>query len=56
MVCHERGEELRVGRLLDAVLCTHPATGGYVSLRATATDRAGNAVDQTKIRAYGLSG
>lgn len=35
---------------------THPATGGYVSLRATATDLAGNAVDQTMIRAYGLTG
>jgi hypothetical protein len=27
---------------------------GYVSLRATATDDAGNSVDQTVIRAYGL--
>lgn len=35
---------------------THPPTGGYVSLRATATDLAGNAVDQTMIRAYGLAG
>ncbi|MDR7277487.1 S8 family serine peptidase [Catenuloplanes atrovinosus] len=30
----------------------HPATAGFVSLRATATDRAGNTVTQTVIRAY----
>jgi hypothetical protein len=34
---------------------SHPAAG-FVSLRATATDRDGNAVDQTMIRAYGLAG
>ncbi|MCA2214044.1 hypothetical protein [Jidongwangia harbinensis] len=35
-------------------LVTHPASG-YVSLRATAADTAGNRVDQTVIRAYGLT-
>ncbi|MBF9135105.1 S8 family serine peptidase [Plantactinospora sp. S1510] len=30
----------------------HPATPGYVSLRASATDTAGNTVTQTVIRAY----
>jgi subtilisin family serine protease len=32
----------------------HPARAGYVSLRATAVDTAGNIVRQTLIRAYGL--
>jgi hypothetical protein len=31
----------------------HPA-GGYVSLRATASDPAGNTVEQTTIRAYAV--
>ncbi|HZM77979.1 MAG TPA: S8 family serine peptidase [Candidatus Limnocylindrales bacterium] len=31
---------------------TNPGTSGYVSLRATATDWAGNSVTQTTIRAY----
>jgi subtilisin family serine protease len=31
---------------------THPGTAGFVSLRATATDTAGNTVTQTVIRAY----
>ncbi len=35
---------------------THPAAGGHVSLRAMAADVAGNTVDQTMIRAYGLAG
>lgn len=35
----------------QAVL-THPGTPGYVSLRASATDTAGNTVTQTVIRAY----
>ncbi|GIH17215.1 serine protease [Rugosimonospora africana] len=35
---------------------THPAGGGYVSLRADATDSAGNNVQQTIIHAYALSG
>jgi hypothetical protein len=33
----------------------HPATAGSVSLRAEASDRAGNSVQQTIIRAYRLS-
>jgi subtilisin family serine protease len=33
---------------------THPAGPGFVSLRARARDTAGNALDQTIIRAYGL--
>jgi hypothetical protein len=35
-------------------LVDHPAGDGFVSLRASATDRAGNAVEQTIIRAYAL--
>jgi hypothetical protein len=38
----------------EAVL-THPATARYVSLRATATDTAGNQVEQTIIHAYRLT-
>jgi subtilisin family serine protease len=38
----------------SAVLLTHPATATSVSLRATATDNAGNTVEQTVIRAYTL--
>jgi len=34
---------------------THPARDGYVSLRATAVDSAGNTVTQTVIRAYKLA-
>jgi subtilisin family serine protease len=34
----------------------HPRGARYVSLRARASDRAGNAVEQTLIRAYGLRG
>ena len=34
------------------VRITHPETPGYVSLRATARDTAGNTVEQTIIRAY----
>lgn len=33
---------------------THPAVKGYVSLRAAATDTAGNTVEQTTTRAYAL--
>ncbi|TCB98382.1 peptidase S8 [Micromonospora zingiberis] len=33
----------------------HPRTGSYVSLRTSVTDRQGNTVDQTIIRAYRLS-
>ncbi|GAA3783318.1 S8 family serine peptidase [Plantactinospora mayteni] len=33
----------------------HPETAGYVSLRAAATDTAGNAVRQTTVRAYRLT-
>ncbi len=33
---------------------THPAGGGFVSLKATAGDAAGNSVDQTILRAYAL--
>jgi len=34
---------------------THPAAPGFVSLRATATDTAGNTVNQTVIRAYRIA-
>ena len=37
----------------DAVV-RHPGRAGFVSLRAHATDRAGNKVDQTVIRAYAI--
>ncbi|GAA4623578.1 S8 family serine peptidase [Actinoallomurus vinaceus] len=33
---------------------TNPATAGYVSLRATATDSAGDSVEQTIVRAYSI--
>jgi subtilisin family serine protease len=33
-------------------LLRHPAGGGFVSLRATATDRDGNTTEQTVLRAY----
>jgi hypothetical protein len=35
-------------------LLKHPAGGGFVSLKAVATDTAGNTVEQTIIRAYGF--
>ena len=35
-------------------LVDHPAEAGFVSLRASATDRAGNTVEQTVIRAYAI--
>jgi subtilisin family serine protease len=35
-------------------LLHHPAGGGYVSLKARATDFAGNTVEQTIVRAYGF--
>jgi hypothetical protein len=35
-------------------LVDHPAEAGFVSLRANATDRAGNTVEQTVIRAYAI--
>ena len=34
------------------VLVNHPAGPGFVSLRASAVDAAGNTVDETIIRAY----
>lgn len=37
------------------VTVTHPDTTGFVSIRATATDFAGNAVQQTVIRAYRIA-
>ncbi|MEU7526010.1 S8 family serine peptidase [Saccharothrix sp. NPDC042600] len=40
-------------RWLAAV--SHPADAKYVSLKASARDKAGNGVEQTIIRAYGLS-
>jgi subtilisin family serine protease len=38
------------------VTVTHPRGAGYVSLRARATDSAGNRVEQTIIHAYALAG
>ncbi|MCA2211288.1 S8 family serine peptidase [Jidongwangia harbinensis] len=48
-------QPLRLTRTGDRWFATlrHPASG-FVSLRARATDAAGNSVDQTIIRAYGL--
>ncbi|MEJ3748600.1 hypothetical protein WEI85_35635 [Actinomycetes bacterium KLBMP 9797] len=45
-----RPAEVRRG----VALLRHPAGPGYVSLRATATDRGGNRVTQTVVRAYRL--
>jgi subtilisin family serine protease len=47
-----RRAEVILGR---AVLLHHPAGAGSVSLRARATDRGGNTVEQTIIRAYKLA-
>ncbi|MGW4059332.1 S8 family serine peptidase [Amycolatopsis sp. NPDC004747] len=47
----------RTGKSYEAKI-DHPslgATNSYVALRVQATDSAGNAVDQTVLRAYGLS-
>ncbi|MGW4523722.1 S8 family serine peptidase [Amycolatopsis sp. NPDC004378] len=47
----------RTGKSYEATI-DHPALGAtnsYVALRVQATDTAGNAVDQTVLRAYGLS-
>ncbi|MBE8517051.1 S8 family serine peptidase [Amycolatopsis sp. H6(2020)] len=47
----------RAGKFYEATI-DHPslgATNSYVALRVQATDNAGNAVDQTVLRAYGLS-
>ncbi len=47
----------RAGKSYEATI-DHPslgATNSYVALRVQATDTAGNAVDQTVLRAYGLS-
>nr|WP_081655665.1 PA domain-containing protein [Amycolatopsis vancoresmycina] len=47
----------RTGKSYEATI-EHPALGAtnsYVALRVQATDTAGNAVDQTVLRAYGLS-
>jgi hypothetical protein len=39
------------------VLVDHPAAGGgFVSLRASAADSAGNRVEQTVMRAYAIGG
>jgi hypothetical protein len=38
-----------------SALVTHPGAAGFVSLRATATDTAGNTVRQTVIRAYAIA-
>lgn len=43
----------RIGHLWYAVL-VNPDRGEFASLRATATDRAGNKVEQTSIKAYRL--
>jgi hypothetical protein len=47
----------RTGKSYEATI-DHPplgATNKYVGLRVQATDNAGNSVEQTVIRAYGLS-
>jgi subtilisin family serine protease len=59
-VSYDDGATWRPARLtghgLDRTVCvTHPAGPGFVSLKATATDTAGNQVEQTIIRAYAIS-
>ncbi|MGW2217825.1 hypothetical protein ACWCSD_22780 [Nonomuraea sp. NPDC001684] len=44
----------RAGGLFAATI-RHPDSGGFVSLRVRAHDRQGNAVEQTVVRAYGLT-
>jgi len=44
----------RVPVIAGLALVNHPAGDGFVSLRANATDRAGNTVEQTIIRAYAI--
>ncbi len=44
------------GRGEFRTIVLHPWESGHVSLRFQATDAAGNAVDQTVIRAYGVAG
>jgi subtilisin family serine protease len=49
----DRGETWRRAPVTDGrIQVTNPAAGGTVSLRATATDRAGGSVTQTLIDAY----
>jgi len=36
-------------------LLPHPAAGGHVSLRVAAADHEGNSIDQTVVRAYGVT-
>jgi hypothetical protein len=55
-VSYDEGKTWRKADVLLnlAVLLQHPANAESVSLRATATDRGGNSVTQTVIRAYKL--
>ena len=46
-----RARVLRYGQR-GMVLLDHPAQAGYVSLRASSTDQAGNTVTETVIQAY----
>jgi len=47
----QRAQVLRFGQHGLALL-NHPAAAGFVSLRASAADSAGNMVEQTVLRAY----
>jgi hypothetical protein len=52
-VSFDDGQSWRSVAVRDGhVVVKHPSGNGFVSLRATATDQAGNTVDQTVIRAY----
>jgi hypothetical protein len=53
----QRWQAASVVRAGDCGLVTlhHPVGDGYVSLRAVATDKAGNTVTQTQLRAYRLA-
>jgi hypothetical protein len=54
-VSFDDGETWRRAPVLTGhVFRWHPRGEGFVSLRATATDTAGNTVEQTAIRAYGI--
>lgn len=49
------GAQLRSGSTGWTAVVRHPSGGGFVSLRGTAGDAAGNRVTQTIIRAYRLT-
>jgi hypothetical protein len=44
-----------LGGQFGVAIVKHPAGNGFVSLRAKSTDTAGNTLEQTVIRAYGIA-